>query len=83
MIVHLETAEGELVGSFDITMFMMMPEVLVWGDRMFRLRDFSVGSMKPHIFREIFAYHITEQPLEAEAKQECVVDSTGDCESCQ
>lgn len=59
--VRLETAEGHLVGEPDIPSFMMLPEVLLWGNRVFKqLPPRVIDGVMAHPYAEVFYYAIPD-----------------------
>jgi hypothetical protein len=55
--VQLVTADGGYVGKFQIPPFQKLPEVLVWGSRVFHLD--APGEIP--IYREVFAFAIVAE----------------------
>jgi len=59
--VTLETSDGCLVGYADVLPFDVPPDVLFWGERVFKLhqdtRDYVGGELKGRaIYREAFVF---------------------------
>ena len=50
-VIRLETAIGDFVDTVAIPKFSKSPEVIIWGERIFKL-------YAPEVYREAFAYFI-------------------------
>ncbi len=61
--ISLRVKGGGLVAKAFIPEFALLPEVVVWGTRMFQHRgpdpDMGGGAI---LYREVFAYHIVNLP---------------------
>ena len=51
IVIRLETSLGDYVDTVTIPKFQVAPEVVIWGERVFRLA-------RPEVYREVFAYYI-------------------------
>ena len=49
--IRLETSIGDYVDTVTIPKFKTAPQVVIWGERVFRL-------VRPDVYREVFAYYI-------------------------
>lgn len=68
--IKLETSAGELVTYGAIPVFKMLPDVITWGDRVFRLSlavsaSDAAGNLIP-VYRECFAVALVETVSESE-----------------
>lgn len=50
VIVRLETEDGRFVGNVEVAPFLSAPEILMWGDRFFKLHQATPEA----IYRECF-----------------------------
>lgn len=59
------TVQDHLVGYFQIPPFQTPPDVLVWGDRIFKIRNVEPPPMDncSNIYDEAFAYYIATGPI--------------------
>ncbi len=59
MKVRLETAKGEFVTDGDMPPFNELPEVVMWGVRLFKLVAVEARLLdEPAIYRECFAWYL-------------------------
>lgn len=58
--IRLETSNGELVGYAEIPPFGTLPEVMIWGMRIFKLKmESNAGG--PHVYAECFFWTIVTE----------------------
>jgi hypothetical protein len=57
--VQLVTSDGGFVGNFQIPPLQKLPEVIIWGSRVFHLDEPD----KTPLYREVFAYTIVTDPV--------------------
>lgn len=50
-VIRLETSIGDYVDTVAIPKFKTAPEVIIWGERVFRLA-------RPNVYQEVFAYYV-------------------------
>lgn len=64
MKIKLETANGDFVHEQEIPPFQTPPDVLGWGDRVFKLHaPRPRGTTDAAVYRECFAYALVPFPI--------------------
>ena len=63
MKIKLETANGDFVHEQEIPPFNTSPDVIGWGDRVFKLRGIEKHPDGYSIYRECFAYALVPFPI--------------------